>query len=128
MVEWETCISVGDLADEVPSRGFEGPGPSFFVSGGGLVAVGDGLFGFCNRGSVDSGSMVPRKNRHLAGRDIRPGYSLNYLIGDGPCGFLEEHRQRLPAWLEWTYSNRVRSMLLRLQETSLLKSRWTPEG
>lgn len=130
MVGWETCISVGDLADEVPSRGFEGPGPGFFVSasGGSLVVAGGDLFRVCNRGSVNSESMVACENIHLAGRDIRPGYSLDYLIGDGPCGFLEEHCQVLLVWLEWAYSNQVRFMLLWLQETGLLKSRSTPEG
>ena len=96
MVERETCISVGDLAGDTPSRGFEGPGSGFFVSvrGGGLVALGDGLFRFCNRESVDGGSMVPRENGHLAGRDIRSCCSLSYLIRDDHCGFLEEHSQR----------------------------------
>lgn len=128
--EWDTCVSVVDLAVEPFSRGFEGPTSGFSesVRVGDLVVVKDELFCFCDWKSVDRKRMISRENDHLVRGDIRPCDSLRYLVRHSPCGFLEKRRQKYPAWLEWAYVSHIRLVFLQLQETSLLKSCCTPDG
>lgn len=82
-----TCVSVGDLVGEVPSRGFEGL--SFFVSlrGRGLITVGDGLFRFYSQEPVDGDPWYPVKTLTLLEETSAPVALLAILFEMIPVDF-----------------------------------------